>query len=372
MPQQQITTIPSKSPGDLLTAAEYDVIHDAVNNNSGDLESQLTTYEGQVVTNADRSKVIEDNNPAIASSYATGELPSNLLDGSMAYDKDAETMFYSNGGQFYRMSDNAALSSFTEVDMFIVMGQSNADGKAVFINLDTETGRNLQSLDRTGTLIRASSIDQVSRDYIEAAWANINPGTNAAAVSDRFGPELGFTDTVKAIVDGGGNATYSKPVAILKFAKGATALATNWAAPSGDCYTAMIQDIPNGKFDLGQFGSGYKFNIRGMIWYQGESDAGNITRANDYETNLTNFIADVRNRFNRPTLPIMICKVSYGFSPPAYLDTVRQAQQNVADADANINIIDTDPYPKSDGVHLDETGMYELGEAIAAQFPNIL
>ena len=372
MPQQQITTIPSKSPGDLLTAAEYDVIHDVVNNNSGDLESQLTTYEGQVVTNADRVKVVEDNHPGIATSYETAQLPSNLLDGSMVYDKDVETMFYSNGGQFYRMSDNAALSSFTEVDMFIVMGQSNADGKATFADLDTETGRNLQSLDRTGTLIHTSYIDHAEKFYVEGTWGNINPGTNAAADGRKFGPELGFSDTVKAIVDGGGDATYSKPVAILKFAKGATSLAVDWAAPNGDCYVAMIQDIPNGKFDLGQFGSGYKFNIRGMIWYQGESDAGNQTNANNYETNLTNFIADVRNRFNRPTLPIMICKVSYSLSPPAYLDTVRQAQQNVADADPNIDIIDTDPYPKFDGVHLDETGMYELGEAIAAQFPNIL
>jgi len=364
----QQTNIPTKVSGDLLTAIEFNNLNDVINFNSDYATTHIDTLTTQVSDLSSRLKTIEDTDTSDIQVYNTEDLPTDLTNGTIVFDTSAEVPVYIKDGAWYRCSDAASIDTFTEVDMFIVMGQSNADGKGDINNLDSQTGRSLEGLDRTGTIIHSSSIDGSTKEYIEGTWAQINPGVNTTAnVPNRFGPELGFSDTVKAIVDGGGNAKYDKPVAILKFAKGGTNLAVDWDNPDGDCYTAMIQDIPNGKFDLGQ--ANYKFNIRGMIWYQGESDGSPQSRADAYEANLTAFFADVRARFNKPTLPIMICKVEwYNATRPDYLDTVRVAQQAVADADANIDIIDVAGYDRRDDVHLNAKGQYELGEAIAAQW----
>ncbi len=365
---QITTTIPSKSQGDQLTSIEFNELDNVANINSTDVESRITSAVSNYSTN-DARLVVEEgqSDELVIQQYHTVDLPtSGINNGVIMYDISSEIPVYSENNDWHRCSDDVALSTFTEIDMFIVMGQSNADGKGAFTNLDTQTGRSLEGLNRTGTLIHQSSIDHGTKEYAPGVWEAIDPATNAAASSGRFGPEVGFTDTVKAIVDGGGDATYDKHVAILKFAKGATSLYNDWDAPSGDCYTAMIQDIPNAKFELGQLN--YKFNIRGMIWYQGESDSSDLAVATAYEDNLNTLFADIRTRFNKPNLPIMICKVAYETNPPAYIETVRTGQQNVADADANIDIIDTTSYDRRDAVHLNAKGMYELGEDIAAQW----
>jgi len=364
----QQTSIPTKNSGDYLTAAEFNNLNDVINHNADFVTGELATLGDDIPNLNSRLTAVDDTNTSNIRVYHTVDLPTGLTDGTIVFDSSAEVPVYTNNNLWYRSSDGASIDTFTEVDMFIVMGQSNADGKGDINNLDSQTGRSLEGLDRTGTIIHSSSIDGSTKEYVEGTWAQIDPGVNTTAqVANRFGPELGFSDTVKAIVDGGGNAKYDKPVAILKFAKGGTNLAVDWDNPDGDCYTAMIQDIPNGKFDLGQ--ANYKFNIRGMIWYQGESDGSPQSRADAYEANLTAFFADVRARFNKPTLPIMICKVEwYNATRPDYLDTVRVAQQAVADADANIDIIDVAGYDRRDDVHLNAKGQYELGEAIAAQW----
>jgi hypothetical protein len=368
---QITTTIPNKSTGDQLTAAEFNELNSVVNANSVDAESQLTAKASASTAIDNRLTAEEGEDSAYIQQYHTVDLPtSGINDGGVMYDLSSEVPVYSNNNAWYRCSDNADLSTFTEVDMFIVMGQSNADGKGKFADLDSQTGRSLEGLNRTGIQIHQSSIDQSTRVYQPGVWEAIDPATNAAQSSGRFGPEVGFSDTVKAIVDGGGNATYDKPVAILKFAKGATNLYNNWDAPSGDCYTAMVQDIPRAKFELGQ--ANYKFNIRGMIWYQGESDSSDQAVAEAYGANLTTLFADIRSRFDKPELPIVICKVAYETSPPAYIETVRTQQQNVADADSNIAIIDTAVYERRDAVHLNAKGMYELGEDITTLFTSIL
>ena len=369
----QQTTVPTKVLSDYLTAAEFNDLNDVINHNSDFATVEITSLGDDLTSLSSRLTVVADTNTSNIQIYHTVDLPTGLTNGTIAFDSSTEVPVYSNSDLWYRSSDSASIDTFTEVDMFIVMGQSNADGKGVFADLDTQTGRSLEGLDRTGTQIHLSTIDHGTKEYVEGAWGQINPGTNTAAASGRFGPEVGFTDTVKTIVDGGGDATYDKPVAILKFAKGATNLVTDWDSPDGDCYKAMIQDIPNAKFDLGQLN--YKFNIRGMIWFQGESDSSNQVVADAYEANLITFIADVRARFSKPNLPIVICQPWWDSNDagyPVYIETVRTAQQNIADVDSNINTIDTTSYDHRDVTHLNAKGMYELGEDIATLFPNIL
>lgn len=73
-------------------------------------------------------------------------------------------------------------------------------------------------------------------------------------------------------------------------------------------------------------------NIAGVIWYQGESNAGMFSR---YENLLTKMIENWRELFGRPELPFMICQL------PNYMDKydqptdsdwarIREAQRNVS------------------------------------------
>ncbi len=361
---QEETTIPPKSDeglgDDQLTPAEFNELTSTINSNASDISTREPEQE-------ERTTRLEHTATNDIQNYATENLPSDRVDGTFAFDTSMEVPLYSRAGQWYRCSDEAPLSGFTEVDMFLVMGQSNADGKADVNNLDP----GLAGLDRSNIQMYAGSADQTTLEWIPGTWGVMDVGVNTSQAGNRYGPEVGFADTIKAIVDGGGNSTYSKPLAILKHAKGATDLAVNWDAPDGYVYKAMEKSLPDAKYNLGQLN--YKFNIRGLIWYQGESDAGDLSKANNYESNLNAFFLDVRTRLGVSDLPIVICKVDYtDGNEPTYLATVRQALQNVADADANIGIIDTDIYSRRDVVHLDAAGMYQLGVDIVPIMVNAI
>lgn len=370
------TTVPIKSntpPNNTIhdRPEEINNLNETINLNSEDFELREQPISEGSDDNKDRLKIIEDTDTSNIKSYATNDLPTDLTDGTVAFDKSMEVPVFSLTGEWCRVSDNTPLNNLIEVDLFIVMGQSNADGFSQFSNLDSLTGRTLESLDRSDILMYTSSADPTGgwvQDY--ADWSPIDPGVNTAQNSDRFGPELGFADTIKAIVDGGGNPTFSNPIAIMKHAKENTSLGGDWADPSGFVYQPMTKAIPDSKFTLGQ--DGYKFNIRGMIWYQGENDAADLNYSTNYEGNLNGLILDLRTRFKTPDLPVIICKIGFTSGQPTYYTEVRDAQQAVADSDSSIKTIDASLYDFRDIVHLNAKGMYELGEAIVPLMTTLL
>jgi hypothetical protein len=364
---QQNTSIPSKNTGEQLSSSEFNDLNTVVNSNSSDAEPRLSNFESSSAANDSSLTTVEGTDSGYVQKYSTPNLPTGLNNGVMAYDTSSEIPVYTKSSLWYRASDDVALNSLTEVDLFLVMGQSNADGKADINNLDPAKA----GLNRSDIQMYASSANNTPT-FIPGTWGVMNPGTNTAQAGNRFGPEVGFADSVKAIVDGGGNAYYSNPVAILKFAKGSTKLSTDWDSNNANnfMYDGMVKAIPDGKFSLGQ--AGFRFNIKGLIWYQGESDAFNQTDADNYEDNLNALFADIRTRLLVPNLPIIICKIDYAANPPTYLTEVRAALQAVSDADSNIDIVDTSGLGRRDDVHLNATGMYSLGESIATEFTNLL
>jgi hypothetical protein len=99
---------------------------------------------------------------------------------------------------------------------------------------------------------------------------------------------------------------------------------------------------------------------------QGESDA-NSTDANNYENNLSAFIADVRATYG-DGLPFVLSRLSSGQTNlnSTYLATIRSAQTTVADADPLTEWVDTDGFGLSgDNLHFDATGQQQLGNATA-------
>ncbi len=77
-------------------------------------------------------------------------------------------------------------------------------------------------------------------------------------------------------------------------------------------------------------------NIRGVLWYQGESDSGS-NAPNYYANMLNSLIAQWRDDFRNPTLPVMLFQL-----PPmttASWPVMRQIQLDVAKWDENVHLV---------------------------------
>lgn len=165
-------------------------------------------------------------------------------------------------------------------------------------------------------------------------------------------------------------------IAIIKYTEGGTNLHTQWSA-NGDNYASFVTTVRAGLAALTAAGDSYE--IGGMVWIQGEADTGN-SNAPDYEANLTNLIARVRQDvFGGPvpggvTLPFLISGLSNSQYPNLttpgtgpYL--VRQAQETVAANGRQTAFVDTDGLSSyaEGAIHFDAAAQVAIGQACAAQ-----
>ena len=360
---QQNTTLPTKTatpPENTWhdRVSEVNNLVDVIDENAQDLQ--------------DRATVLENTNVSDIPSYSTASLPTsgpNLTTGKLAYNTDLEVPIYFDNGLWRKLSDNLVVLDYSDVDVFIVIGQSNAHG----VNAWTNLAQSEQDVDRDNNLIYHATLDTDLVTWLPGNWEQIDPPTNTAwQFIGAFGPEVGFSDTVKSLVDTGSSTTFTRPVAMAKFASGGTNLAFDWDPLGGSnyMYDGWVSTLNDFKTKLTN--GGYTYNIRGVIWYQGESDAVHSSNANAYEANLTNFIAQVRSDVGDPNLPFVITKIKY-VSPPGFETEVRDAQQAVADNLQYVSILDAANYTFRDNVHLDADSMYQYGvDAVTAMEQAIL
>ena len=169
-------------------------------------------------------------------------------------------------------------------------------------------------------------------------------------------------------------------VAIIQYANGGTDLENVWQAGGdgtitgdGPQYQTFQQTVNSGMSALAAAYPDANIAIEGMIWSQGETDIGR-GYADNYQANLTEFIADVWTTFV-PDLPFIVIRLSDGQTQldATGLATVRAAQMAVADADPNADWIDTDTFGlKSDNLHFNADGQQSIGTAAANALLNLL
>ena len=98
-----------------------------------------------------------------------------------------------------------------------------------------------------------------------------------------------------------------------------------------------------------------------MLWLQGESDALENQGA-AYETNLRNFIADMRTQFDSPELPFYMARVREFYGTAEQSGLVRTAQVVVAESTEFVEWFDTDSYnPLIEGGHYNTEGEINIG-----------
>lgn len=222
----------------------------------------------------------------------------------------------------------------------------------------------------------------------EGIWTALRPGHGTGftsdgktnAYTDRFGPELSFAHTMKAL-------HADRHIAIIKYARNGSSIDTlaagTWGAWDPDYvgtnginqYDHFLSTIRNALRvrDIDGDGEADTLIPSGIVWMQGESDAGyGHEIALRYEANLKRLMDLMRAAFHTDDLPVVIGRISESGRDEndgivwTYGHIVRSAQSAYARSDHHAALVTaTDTYAYSDPWHYDSEGYIDLGEKFA-------
>ena len=239
--------------------------------------------------------------------------------------------------------------------VFILSGQSNMSGGGFVVKeglqFDPAVGDNVRMWDAS---------DIWNKPGILGRWASLNElqGLKKEMRMDMIGPEFGFAKTMSGLYP-------AEEIHLIKVAKGGTPI--NFWLPDdkgkANGHTQLLQNLKNA---LEKIEGGYE--IMGMLWMQGESDAKTEAEAEAYQKKLEQLIALVRKETGKPELPVVIGRISSKilespkFKMP-FVKAVQSAQEAVTKTDKNVFVIDTDDLSQRDDlVHFDQAGQLGLGK----------
>lgn len=113
-------------------------------------------------------------------------------------------------------------------------------------------------------------------------------------------------------------------------------------------------------------------NLRGILWYQGESDAGNLDTALSYSERFATWISAVRRDLKIPDLPIIAVQIARRamgtLNTPDLAkgwDIVRDAQLDLPVHIPNTAVVSAIDLGLCDTVHLDTVSQIRLGRRLA-------
>ncbi|OVE77722.1 hypothetical protein BVX99_01880 [bacterium F16] len=232
------------------------------------------------------------------------------------------------------------------VKVFLLAGQSNMAGKGKIRELKPPYSEPLQKI--------------MMWNWKGQAWSALTPGIGNRR--GQVGPEISFGHAIAKAFPG-------EDVRLIKFAIDGTSLYDDWSPKEKKKpYTGFMSIAKKalGNLDAAKV----NYEIAGMLWLQGESDA-HENKAGDYGTNLTEFIAHMRTNFKTSDMPFIIARVrSYYGGKTGQAKIVRDTQVKIAESDKNAGWFDTDDLPLSKG-HYTTVGLIEVGKRFAATFQKV-
>ena len=264
------------------------------------------------------------------------------------------------------------------IDVYIVAGQSNADGRGDVSDLSPAQMASLENdtiisylnpgseRERAVPMSNPNDLDVGTNGFTPLVIGGFSvDGTSARQLTPTFGPELSFGATI-AEATGSNNQ-----IAIIKVSRGGTNLRNNWRAgasvdtgpdePVGYLYRALLEYVAASLAELEADGS--TAIVRGFVWHQGESDSNNVSTYTD------NFIALVEG-----------VRAEFGADIPFVLGELSRTRENSVNFNNNLpNVAASAPgisfvssegltTPASDTTHFDADGQIELGRRYAAEF----
>lgn len=256
------------------------------------------------------------------------------LDEVRIYDSELSA---SEVGSIYTTETSEPVTPPGLARVFFMAGQSNMLGYGISSELESPYKDPLPEV----------------RYWNGANWVDLRTGFGRAT---DFGPEIYFGHTLN-------EALPTDTIYLVKFAVGGTSLWDHWAPNTGIWHTEFVARATGALARLEADGVNYE--VSGMLWMQGESDAADNKGA-FYESNLRAFIADIRTRFGISDLPFYLGRVRDYYGTAAQSSLVRDAQAAVADSTINVEWFDTDGFgPLIAGGHYDTNGQAQMGTTFA-------
>lgn len=277
--------------------------------------------------------------------------------------------------------------------LYYLGGQSNMDGFGYVKDLQ---GQNAEPVKGVMIFHGNQGLDCQSTDG-RGLWAELRPGNGTGftsdgmknTYSDRFGVELSFARRLREL-DPDSN------LAIIKYSRGGTSISAD--AEAAERFGCWEPDFHQAGFhgninqydhflatlrhafavvDIDGDGEADTLNPEGIIWMQGESDAGSEQIAGRYKANLKRLMDLIRATLREDDIPVVIGRISDSGRDDyeqagangkvwEFGETVRQAQADFVRDDENAAIvISTDDYSYSDPWHYDSAGYIDLGGKFA-------
>lgn len=259
-----------------------------------------------------------------------------------------------------------------EARVIILAGQSNAEGisQAEYLKKNT-TPEQYAKYEAGFDNVYINSFSTIQNEASGFVKCKLGHGVTDAF----FGPELGLAEKLNELYP-------DETFFIIKYAWGGTDLCNLWRSPSsggqvGQLYTGFIQYVKNSiKFlDI----KNYDVKIEALCWMQGESDSVDLSSALEYESNLTNFISDVRFELGNWGSQDGVSFVDAYISDSEYwthYEAVNSAKQAVADLSPMNAVINTishgltfscEPFGEPDLAHYDALSEIKLGHLFAEE-----
>lgn len=228
-------------------------------------------------------------------------------------------------------------------DLWVIAGQSNAAGYGEGPIADPpEIGVHL--------FRNSNRWDLASHPFNEST-DTVHP-VNRERGNPGHSPYLAFAKRIK-------QAT-GRPVGLLQTSLGGSPLSAWRPEEEGRLYRNMMSVI--------EAAGG---SVRGVLWYQGEADAGNRRLADTYQTRFASFVETVRRNLQNPDVAFLTVQLNRRTQPVASIDQnrnwgiVREAQRQSARQTPGVFAVPATDCGLSDKVHNNPAGNLLIGERLA-------
>lgn len=170
-----------------------------------------------------------------------------------------------------------------------------------------------------------------------------------------FGPEIGFG---QHLTDAG-----HANVAIIKYARGGTSLGSSWA-PDSTLRNDFYNFVDTALADFVSLG--HTYTLQGFVWVQGSGDANILSRAEEYDENLNQFVGEVEARYGQATTIINRYHID---SDRPYVTELRTSQMEFGASSPDHYVIHTDDLTlNSDNIHFNTSMHLEVGHRLAQRY----
>lgn len=236
---------------------------------------------------------------------------------------------------------------YSKLPCIVVAGQSNADGRV----LASELPEYITLPNSNVHVFGGSTFSALSTGYY----------ANNKSLEKCFGFDLVMLHYLSQV----------KECYVVKHAVGGTSLSPNgntgWTADYEGLTNSLLKTLENkirGAVNISTAvnpQSAFNFDIRAIVWHQGEADS-DVYKALNYYAQLKKLIAYIRGVCGNPTLPFIGGTISHNSG--SYSTIVESAMLKIASEDKFVTFIDMSGASVPDGLHFDLTSAEYLGKKV--------